>query len=306
MGDTPPHIENRQQADAEAGVALLEPRFLRILARLALQVQGRVRPERKGERRSVRRGAGGDFADTRPYAAGDDLRHLDWHLYGRLDQLLVRLYEEPQEHTVHVLLDTSRSMACGKDLFARRLAAAIAYLSLCSNDRVGVFAFGKNMERSLGPLRGKRAAHRVFRFLEGLAFQGETDIHRAIRGFVETRRRGTVVVISDFLTPKGRLDALRELARARVRGVVLHVMSPFERWPSLDEDLMLVDAETGAEVLVHIDERLRRAYLERLGLFTQELKDACRGYGFAFIETTSNQPLDELVLGDLRATGVVG
>lgn len=285
--------------------SLLDPRFLRLLSRMAYQLQGRIRGDRRGERRSARRGVGGDFVDVRPYTIGDDLRHLDWHLYARLDTLLVRLYEAQEEHTVHVLLDTSASMGVGKGLFARQLAAALAYLALVSSDRVGVFTLGEGVRGRLGPLRGKGAAHRVFSFIQEAPFEGGTDLARAMTEFTGTRRTGTVLVLSDFLVPEGRREALAALARSRMRVAVLHVLSPEERRPALGADLTLIDAETGQELLVSVDARVQAAYLAQLEALEAQLRETCRSYGFAFIPVDSGQGLEELILGELRRHGIV-
>ncbi len=289
-----------------ATTSLLEPRFLRLLGRLAVQIQGRVRGDRRGERRSSRRGVGGEFVDVRPYTPGDDLRHLDWHLYARLDALLVRLYEAQEEHTVHILLDTSASMGCGKGLYSKQLAAALGYLALASSDTVGLYAMTGQIDARVGPLRGKGAAHRVFDFLDRVSFEGPTGLERSVREFAGSRRRGTAVLISDFLIPDRRVEVLSTLARAQMRVAVLHVLSGEERDPQEGEELTLIDAETGEEMVVSVDRRVRRAYLGQLAAMTGELREACRSYGFAFIEVDSRTPLEALVLGELRQGGLVG
>mgnify|MGYP000064820948 CR=1 FL=1 len=284
---------------------MLDPGFMRLLNRLAFQVQGRVRGGRRGERRSTQRGAGGQFVDVRPYTIGDDLRHLDWHLFARLDTLLVRLYEAQQEHTVHVALDTSASMGVDKGLFCKQLAASLAYLSLISSDRVGLFAMTEQIDARLGPLRGKNAAGKVFKYLEGLTYDGQTDLEQALRQFSGARHRGTALIISDFLVPEGRTEALKALASSGMRVAVLHVLSPAERNPAVGQDLTLVDSETGQEMVITIDRRVRQAYMAQVAALEAELKETCRKYGFAFVPVDSGQPLDKLILGDLRRHGLV-
>jgi len=284
---------------------LLDPRFLRLLERISYMLRGRIRGSRRGERRSTHRGQGSEFADHRAYAVGDDLRHLDWHLLARLDSLFIRLYEEQKEHTVHIVLDVSASMGCGKEDYARKLAAALAYIALCGTDRVGVFAVRDTLEGTVGPLRSKASIHRVFQFLERLEFGGQTDLDRAIRDVARASSTGTVVLISDFLVPEGRVEALRTLAGRGFKTLVLHVLSPEERNPPLGQDLTLIDAESGEELTVTVDRTVRAAYLSELTRLTSELRDMCRNYGFTFVEVDTSTPLVDLVLGDLRKHGVV-
>ena len=122
----------------------------------------------KGERRSVRRGQSVEFADYRNYAAGDDLRQLDWNAYARLEKLFVKLFVEEEDVTVHVLVDASRSMDYGEPNkldAARRAAAALGYLGLASMDRVSVAFLGDGAATAMRPMRGKRRALELFRFL---------------------------------------------------------------------------------------------------------------------------------------------
>src|SRR5215470_10612062 len=108
--------------------ALLTPELLRRLEQFQLLAARRAKSAAKGERRSKARGQSVEFADFRNYVPGDDFRYLDWNLYGRLDRLFVKLYEEERELPVQIFLDASESMNFGKPTkfeFARRVAAAL-------------------------------------------------------------------------------------------------------------------------------------------------------------------------------------
>src|SRR5881392_635669 len=123
---------------------LLTPELLRRLEQLQLLAQRRAKSSAKGERRSKARGQSVEFADYRSYVSGDDFRYLDWNLYGRLDRLFLKLYEEERELPVRIFLDASESMAFGEPRkfdFARQIAAAIGYVALSGFDRVSVIPF---------------------------------------------------------------------------------------------------------------------------------------------------------------------
>src|SRR3989454_890143 len=123
---------------------LLTPDLLRRLEQFQLLASRRARSSAKGERRSRARGQSVEFADYRNYSHGDDFRYLDWNLYGRLERLFVKLYEEERELPVRIFLDASESMTFGEPRkfdFARQVAAAIAYVALCGFDRVSVIPF---------------------------------------------------------------------------------------------------------------------------------------------------------------------
>src|SRR6201993_4210332 len=124
--------------------ALLTPELLRRLEQFQLLAARRAKSTTRGERRSQARGQSVEFADHRNYVAGDDFRYLDWNLYGRLDRLFLKLYEEERELPVRIFLDASESMTFGEPRkfdFARQVAAAIGYVALCGFDRVSVIPF---------------------------------------------------------------------------------------------------------------------------------------------------------------------
>src|SRR6516162_6522012 len=123
---------------------LLTPELLRRLEQFQLLAARRAKSSAKGERRSRARGQSVEFADYRTYVHGDDFRYLDWNLYGRLERLFLKLYEEERELPVRIFLDASESMTFGtprKFDFARQVAAAVGYVALCGFDRVSVIPF---------------------------------------------------------------------------------------------------------------------------------------------------------------------
>src|SRR5437667_11858570 len=123
---------------------LLAPDLLRRLEQFQLLAARRAKSSLRGERRSKARGQSVEFADHRNYVAGDDFRYIDWNLYGRLDRLFLKLYEEERELPVTIFLDASESMTFGEPRkfdFARQVAAAVGYVALCGFHRVSVMTF---------------------------------------------------------------------------------------------------------------------------------------------------------------------
>src|SRR5689334_13048623 len=153
--------------------SLLDPAFLRKLARLRIQARRAFPGTMRGERRSTRRGSSVEFADFRKYEAGDDFRHVDWNIYARLERLMLRQFVEEEDVRIDILIDQSQSMRFGgprsKFDFARRAAAALAFLGVSSLDRVGVAAFDSALRERMKALRGRGHLLNVLRFLDGLA-----------------------------------------------------------------------------------------------------------------------------------------
>jgi len=290
---------------------ILEPTFLAQLDRLAL-VSRRLRAGQiQGERRSPKRGGSVEFADFRTYATGDDFRQIDWNAYARLERLFVKLYVAEEDLTIHLLLDTSESMAWGepqKWAFALRLAAALGYVGLVGLDRVTAAALGNGAARGgdvFRPHRGKRQAIAWFEWLAGLQAAGTFDPESAIYSYMaRTSHPGPLIVISDLMA-SGWGQGLRALAGRRYDVTVLHTLAPQEVRPELEGDLRLVDSETRAEVEITADYDLLRRYHERLEAWQADLRQACGAIGAQYVAIETNLPLEELILAYLRKYGVL-
>ena len=160
---------------------ILEESFLRRLEQLSLVARRMRAGQTAGERRSTKRGASVEFADYRDYVQGDDLRRVDWNIYARLDRPFIKLFEEEEDLAVCVLLDGSGSMDWGSELgnggsgelnkwlYARRLAASLAYVALTSGDRLAVASLqSPTSDLPFGPVRGRGHALRLFQWLDEL------------------------------------------------------------------------------------------------------------------------------------------
>lgn len=181
----------------------------------------------QGERRSRRRGRSVEFDDYREYAAGDDLRFIDWNVLARLDRFFVKVFQEEEDLALHVVIDTSTSMHAGtpaKLLTAARIATALGYIGLVNNNRVLMTAFGSGRRARLEPLRGRRNVPRITRFIidSVLAPSAATpgvepadEFTAAMRGVAaDPGGKGVLVVLSDFLIPPGPSTAPGEAGYA--------------------------------------------------------------------------------------------
>ena len=284
--------------------------FLRRLERLAVLVRRPVRGGLKGGRRSVKRGQSVEFADYRDYSLGDDLRQLDWNVYARLEKLLVKLFIEEEDLTVVLLVDGSASMAHGapdKLVFAKRAAAALGYVALAAEDRVVLASLAGRTSRRRAALRGSGRAFRLLAELSAIQpAAGPTDLVAACRhALAQVTGRGVIVLVSDLLDP-GAERALRDLAGTGSEVIVLHVLAPDEVTPTLEGDLRLVDAETGATVDVTLDLAARERYTDRVEAWRNELATLAAKRRIAYVPLTSDLPLADLVFAELRRRRVVG
>jgi uncharacterized protein (DUF58 family) len=306
--------------------ALLTPELLRRLEQFQLLAARRAKSSAKGERRSRARGQSVEFADYRNYVHGDDFRYLDWNLYGRLERLFLKLYEEERELPVRIFLDASESMTFGEPRkfdFARQVAAAIGYVALSGFDRVSVIPFPNQANDAnidpgariaelaargaLRAVRGKRSAIQFFQNLGTLTAGGAANLNEALRrGALEARQAGVAVVLSDFLDPAGYESGLNALVGRGFQVDLVQILAPDELSPSTFGDLRLVDSESGAMQEVTFGRFRLKAYRQTVQNFMQRLREFCQTRGINCFTASSNTDLQDLLLKQLRKAEVWG
>jgi uncharacterized protein (DUF58 family) len=304
--------------------SFLTAELLRRLEQFQLLAARRAKSSARGERRSRARGQSVEFADYRPYTHGDDFRHLDWNLYGRLERLFLKLYEEERELPVRIFLDASESMTFGtprKFDFARQVAAAIGYVSLCGFDRVSVLPFpsapseansqgGGSLSElaargALRSVRGKKSSLQFFRNLSVLTARGAGDLNGALRrGALEARQAGLAVVLSDFLDPAGYELGFNALTGRGFQVDIVQILAPEELSPSSFGDLRLVDSETGATQEVTFGRYRMKTYQQTVQNYIQRLREFCQARGINFFSVSSDTSLEDLLLKQLRKAEV--
>jgi uncharacterized protein (DUF58 family) len=285
---------------------LLGPDFLKRLAALTLTSRRRGSGVRSGERRSNKRGQSQEFADHRPYVPGDDLRFLDWHLYGRLDALWVKLFEEQDDRVVQLLIDASTSMEGEKIQYARQVAAALAFVALGHDDRVTVAGLTDGLAHYTPPRRGRSASRLVFESLESVNPDGRSAPGKALGVYPRQRGSGIALLFTDLLYPEGPDLALRQLSARGNEVHVFHVVAPAELRPALDGDLVLTDAESGEELAVTLDEAALDRYEATVHAWAEEMEQTCRRLGVGYTRMLTSVPVERFVLEELRRVGVVG
>src|SRR5947209_1523948 len=295
--------------EAVAKTPLLDPDFLNKLDQLELVSRKIFVGRMKGERKSKRRGSSVEFADHRNYSVGDDLRHIDWNVYGRLDKLFLKLFLEEEDLHFYTLLDTSLSMDFGEPTklhYGKQVAAALAFIGLVNHDRVILDTFSTSLTTGLASVRGRSQMWRVVQHLDALQASGSSDLRAAAKAFaVKHAGKGVVVVISDFMDKHGYEEALRYLLARNLDIYVIHVLSREEVEPELLGDLRLVDAEDEDEAEITVSAPLLRRYKETLNAFVGGLKEWCTRRGITYIFTTNQNPFEKLILNYLRERGLV-
>jgi len=289
--------------------AFFTSEFLAQLERLSLLSRRIFRGRVKGERRSLRRGHSVEFCDYRAYGVGDDLRYVDWNIYGRLDRLHVKLFVDEEDLCLHLIVDASASMNFGSPTkldSARRIAAALGFVGLVNLERVGVGALRDRVAEGWPPTRGRNQVPNLLDFLDRVEPSGGTSLNEGLANYAaRSRQSGLAVILSDLLDPAGYESGVRALLERRFDVHLVHVLSPEEMNPELAGDLRLVDSETGEMRELSMDGDAVRAYRERLRQFLDRAETFCRTKEIGYHRIASDAPIEEFVLAQLRGRVVV-
>lgn len=287
----------------------------------------------KGDRRSRKRGTSIEFADYRNYVKGDDLRRLDWNVYARLERPFIKLLEEEEDLSVHLLVDASASMdwpptnqptnqptnklpnqptnklpnqQTNKLLYALRLTGALGHIALTSGDLLTVTLLTGQGSRRWGPFRGQQNSLRLLQFLETGRGGGLTDLNLSLRDYaLHGRRPGLLFLLSDLLSPNGYQDGLTAVLARGYEAGLIHLLSPDEIDPPLSGDLKLVDVETGQDAEISLDGATLAAYRQRLQSWQTEIAAFCASRASHYIPLVTDTPWEKVVMQTLRQKGAV-
>lgn len=276
---------------------LLEPDQLDHFRDLLLFAQTTVDGFFAGKHRSPYPGASAEFRDYRDYAAGDPIDRIDWRAYGRSRRLFIRRYEDETDMVAYLLVDASASMRYAgtgrltKFHVASRIAAAVAYLMLHQGDKAALGIFAEELKTYLPPGGTRRHLFHLLRTLQEAQPDRTTGIAEALgqcAGYF--KKRGRLVVLSDFLTPNAPLfDALSQFLHRGYSILLLQVLDPDELQLPDHAVARYVDLESGEQVEVDVEE-LRPAYVRRM---QDGLRDLAREAQARRIEhqlVTTDQP----------------
>ncbi len=297
----------KKSAVEAATEELFDDEFQRKLDYLALVSRKVFSGRNRAERRTKKSGSGIEFADHRDYQPGDDFRTLDWNVYRRFGRLLVRLFEEEEDLAIYFIIDVSGSMAFGdgaKLRYAKKIAAALAYVGLANLDRVSVVSTSDQMMDRMQETRGKARIFKVFRFLTEVQPRGETDLESALRTFVARhKRRGLAVLVTDLYDPKGFEAGINVLRYNKFDPFVLHVTDEREAKPDLAGDVLLYDCESGDEREVTVTAKVLEKFATVYRDYLDEVERFCTSHQVPYFRADVGIPFDELVLRVFRRGG---
>lgn len=262
-------------------ISVIEPRLLSSVGDLSLVARTVVEGFLSGLHQSPFLGYSTEFASYRPYIQGDNLRYVDWKVWGRTDQLYVKQFEDDTNLVCQILLDVSASMDFGaptKFNYARTLAAALGYLMTKQHDAPGLTLYGGDLVQALSARSHHGQIEDLWQMLASAQPQGRTTFDAELWKVIETfSRNGLAIVISDLLGPEAsHFQLLRRLQAQRQEIIVFHVIAPEEVDFRFEGDYVIEDGETGEQLPLHAG-AFRKEYQRRFGDFCRRVEQECEG-----------------------------
>ena len=292
------------------GSQLFDKDFLQKLEQFSILSKKLRKGAVRGEHRVIRRGMSTEFHDYKDYNSGDDLRYIDWNIYGRLDKLLIKIFSGEEDQSVHILLDTSLSMTSGnpsKIDYAKRIAGSLAYIAIHSLDRVGITSFSDRMGEIFIPERRMSNMFSMFHYLESIEADGSTAFNKALKEYAgKVKRPGTAVVISDLMDRDGFEEGLLSLIYRKFDVVVLQVLSEEELSPKFNGSVKLIDSESNGKLKISVDKKYSRQYQQELSDWFDSIEDFCRKKNIDYIRSGNLVPIEDFLLRYLRQGGLIG
>lgn len=285
---------------------LTDPAFIRRLDTLYLLARKVLGGTLQADRKSTKKGTGITFADYAEYYYGADYRAIDWRVFAKFESLVMKLFELEEDSTIYLLVDCSRSMQSKFD-YARQLAAALGYIGLNCLDRVCIYGLADTLEPMMDPCRGRGNAMRFLQSLDAAkTFGGDTKFETCCKLFqARHRRKGLVLVVSDFLFPTGYETGLKFLQFYKHDVYCLQVMDHNDTRCEWKGDVEIECVETQQRQRITISPREAKMYEQAVLDWNANLKRCCAQRGIGLASTSPEIAFDSVIQDILRRGGLV-
>ncbi len=278
-------------------------------AQLRLHAPSVATSLQQGDRRSPFLGRGVEFADFREYDPGDDIRLIDWNVYLRLGQVLVRQFNEERSLSIKICLDVSASMAFGRQRKAdcgAEIASSLATIALVHRDPVVLICYGSDRPAVRSKAVNIDGMAELVHVLERVEPSGVGDAYAQLAGQLGSGRTDRLFLISDLLCEEDqREQLLRLLAASSLHPVLVHTLCEDELQPDLGDVARVVDAETGEELVIRDGPGAAADYAEALQGWLTAIEDRCKTLGIRYLRIASGDPTASFVEGEMRRARVV-
>jgi len=273
---------------------MISTEFLKDLEKFSLIVRKKVTSKYQGQRSSQEAGRGLTIKEHRQYTTGDDIRAIDWKVFARTDDLFVKVFEEDRDLSVHLIIDSTKSMDYGKTIskfeYASMIGAGFLYLAMRGNERFRFSLIGQDLE--VHPMkRGKPHFGSYVNTINMRKPKGKMEINEAIEIYRPVlKSKSLVIIISDFLFDAEKVEmALRSLKKHDVR--VIQVLDQDEISLPFDGDFKFEDPESGQSLRTYVGQGPRADYFRRLNEHSDKLEKACESLGFEYYQANTGEPI---------------
>ncbi len=304
----------------EQALKYLQPEVVSKLANMELRARMVVEGFITGMHKSPYHGFSVEFAEHRQYMPGDEIRSIDWKVYGKTDRYYIKQYEEETNLKSHIILDASASMSFASEKwqrgdghrvskleYASYMVAALSYLMVQQRDAVGLTVYDACIRLTLPPHATKAYLRRILIELENLSAGNTTGTSQSLHRMAERiTRRGLIIVVSDlFDDPAKVMAALKHFRHNHHDVLVMHVLDPFERSFAFGSDAVFKDLET-AEELATKPYHIQRAYQREMQAFLERYKRECRENNIDYILLDTEMPFDTALFQYLNKRKKIG
>ncbi len=289
---------------------VINEEFLQQVEALQMLIKNNVGGLFGGNHQSKTFGSSCEFADYRDYIPGDDITKLDWNAYARFDKLYLKLYlDERQMHT-RIYIDASRSMEYGKTKKAEqalKLAATLAYLSVCEMDKVSVYTIhGKQIQEIISGMVGREAFVNEIHKLNDIQFDGDSHISDAILPSKVGHGDGMSVILSDFLTDDDYETAIDHLAEKKRHAICIQILSREELNPQTRGKVHLFDSEDIEKTYrKNVNREIAKAYKAALEYATGRIANYCAARGADYLLVSAEDSVSEIFFGKMVDRGIL-
>lgn len=288
---------------SEVSARFIDPQQLESLGNSAMRARAVVEGVMAGMHRNPNRGSSVEFAEYKEYAPGDEIRHIDWRAFARVDRYYVKQFEDETNVRAYSLLDVSGSMGFGWDtsptklLYASTLVAAFSWLLLRQGDAPGLLVFRDEPGMFLPPSSKRSQLEDICRLLDEVKPGGGTSGARALSRIAEqVHRRSLVVVVSDFIDEHEELLTLCRILRKRGMEVVLFHLMDRAEWDFPWEEMTLFEGmEDDGRLLAEPDD-LREAYRQTVRRHVSSIEENAARGDLEYFRTFTDQPVEEVLL----------
>ena len=276
----------------------LNPESIAKLDSMSLRARLVVEGYLLGQHKSPYHGFSVEFAEHRAYGHGDEIRHIDWKLYGKTDRYYIKRFEEETNLRSHILIDTSQSMKFkSKNItkldYASYLAAALTHLMLSQKDGIGLILFDEKIKKFIPPRASKTHAKIIMETLDTIKCGNDTRIKTTLDYMAERiKKRGLVILISDLMdNPDEVLMGLNHFRHNKQEVIVFHIMDRQESEFNYSDRIQFKDMETG-EVITTDPWHIRNEYQNQIEKFKRKYQRGCRNQRIDYIPIYTDQSLD--------------